>query len=70
MPADRGRDNDVRTIYSWLLTHSAEQDKLYLIAPETYPTKYPDERCFEVPPGYIADFSEIRQDFDRRKNTP
>lgn len=68
--ADRGRDNDVRTIYSWLLTHSAEQDKLYLIAPETYPTEYPDKHCLEVPLGYTADFKEIREDFDRRKNAP
>ena len=42
--------------FAWLVNHSADQDKLYLIAPETYPTEYPDERCFEIPPGHVADF--------------
>ena len=27
--ADPDRDNNVRAIYSWLITHSAGQDKLY-----------------------------------------
>ena len=67
--ADPDRENDVRAIYSWLVTHSASQDKLYLIAPETYQSEYPNERCLEVPKDHAADFREIRADFDRRKNT-
>jgi hypothetical protein len=67
--ADTDRDNDVRAIYSWLITHSADQDKLYLIAPETSQSDYPLDRCLEVPAGHAADFREIRSDFDSRKNT-
>jgi len=67
--ADDDRDNDVRAIYSWLITHSAGQDKLYLIAPETYQTDYPNERCLLIPNEHARDFREIRLDFDRRKNT-
>ena len=64
--ADPGRDNDVRAIYSWLVTQSAD----YLIAPETYQTDdYPNERCLLIPKKHLADFREIRADFDRRKNT-
>jgi hypothetical protein len=66
---DPDRDNDVRTIYSWLITHSADQDKLYLIAPETRQIGYPNERCIEIPPDHTADFREIRTDFEHRKNT-
>jgi hypothetical protein len=69
-PIDRDRDSDIRTIYSSLLTYSDEQDKLYLIAPDTYLTEYPDEHCLDVPPGHVADFREVREDFDRRRNTP
>lgn len=64
--ADPGRDNDVRAIYSWLITHSPDQDKLYLIAPETSQSDYPD-RCLEVPPDHAADSRQIRADFDRSK---
>ena len=67
--ADLDRDNDIRAIYSWLITHSAGQDKLYLIAPETSQSDYPLDRCLEIPPDHTADFREIRSDFDRRKNT-
>lgn len=67
--ADPDRDNDVRAIYSWLITHSAGQDQLYLIAPETHQSDYPDEQCLKVPTDHAADFREIRADFDRRKNT-
>ena len=67
--AEPDRENDVRAIYSWLVTHSAGQNKLYLIAPETYQRDYPNERCLEVPKDHAADFREIRADFDRRKNT-
>jgi hypothetical protein len=67
--ADPDRDNDVRAIYSWLITHSADQDKIYLIAPETSQSDYPLDRCLEIPPDHAADFREIRADFDRRKNT-
>lgn len=67
--ADPDRDNDVRAIYSWLITHSTGQDQLYLIAPETiYTTDYPSERCLDVPPDRAADFRQIRGDFDRSKN--
>jgi len=69
LPAsDPDRDNDARAIYSWLITHSADQDKLYLIAPETSQSDYPLDRCLEIPPDHTADFREIRADFDRRKN--
>jgi hypothetical protein len=63
---DPARDNDVRAIYSWLVNG---RDKLYLIAPETYQTDYPNERCLLIPKEHLADFREIRADFDRRKNT-
>ena len=54
LPAsDPDRDNDARAIYSWLITHSADQDKLYLIAPETSQSDYPRDRCLEVPPDHI-----------------
>lgn len=33
--ADPGRDNDVHAIYSRVNDHSPDQDKLYLVAPET-----------------------------------
>jgi hypothetical protein len=67
--ADPDRDNDVRAIYSWLITNSTGQDKLFLIGPETiYQGRYPSERCFDVPPDHAADFRQIRVDFDRRKN--
>ena len=70
LPAsDPARDNDVQSIYSWLITHSAVQDKLYLIAPETQQSDYPHERCLEIPPDHIADFREIRANFDRHRNT-
>ena len=65
-PADTNRDNDAQAIYSWLITHSADQDKLYLIAPETSQSDYTD-RCLEVPPDHAADFRQIRADFDRSK---
>jgi hypothetical protein len=67
--ADPDRDNDVQAIYSWVITHLAEPDKLYLIAPETRQVEYPHERCLEVPPDHTADFREVRADFDHRKNT-
>jgi hypothetical protein len=67
--ADPGRDNDVQAIYSGVIDHSPNQDKLYLIAPETSQRDYPRDRCLEVPPDHAADFREIRSDFDRRKNT-
>ena len=66
--ADTDRDNDVRAIYSWLITHSADQDKLYLIAPETSQSDDPLDRCLDVPPDHAADFRQIRADFDRSKN--
>ena len=67
--ADADRDNDVRAIYSWLITHSTGQDQLYLIAPETiYQARYPSEGCFDVPPDHAADFRQIRANFDRSKN--
>jgi hypothetical protein len=69
-PADEPeRDKDIQTIYSWLITHSTAQDKLYLIAPETQQSDYPPERCLEIPPDNTAAFREIRADFDRRKDT-
>jgi hypothetical protein len=64
--ADPDRDNDVRAIYSWLATQSAD----YLIAPETYQTvDYPNEHCLLIRKEHLADFREIRADFDRRRNT-
>jgi hypothetical protein len=53
--ADSDRDTDTRAIYSWLITHLAGQDKLYLIAPETDQYEYPNERCLDVPPDHSAD---------------
>jgi hypothetical protein len=67
--ADPDRDNDVQVIYSGVIDHSPNQDKLYLIAPETSQRDYPRDNCLEVPPDHTADFREIRSDFDRRKNT-
>lgn len=66
--ADPVWDNEVRAIYSWLITHSPGQDQLYLIAPETYQNDYPSEGCLHVPPDHAADFRQIRADFDRSKN--
>ena len=63
--ADPVQDSDVRAIYSWLVTHSTDQDKLFLIAPETYQTDYPSERCLDVPADHAADFRQIRADFDK-----
>jgi hypothetical protein len=65
--ADPVRDNDIRNIYSWLITHSTGQDQLYLIAPETYQTDYPRD-CLQIPPYHAADFRQIRADFERSKN--
>ena len=65
--ADPNLDNDVRAIYSWLITHSTGQDRLYLIAPQTYQTDYPSD-CLQIPPYHAADFRQIRADFDRNKN--
>src|SRR5579872_4012538 len=61
--------NEVRAIYSWLITNSTGQDPLYLIAPETYQADYPRDSCLRIPPDHAADFRQIRADFDRRKNT-
>jgi len=66
---DADRAHDIQAIYSWLITHSTTQDKLYLIAPEAYQRDYPRGRCLEIPADHTADFREIRADFDRRKNT-
>jgi hypothetical protein len=52
--ADPDRDNDVQAVYSWLINHSAKQDKLYLVAPETFQSDYPNERCLEIPPNEVA----------------
>lgn len=67
---DPGRNDDVRAIYSRIISHSTDQEKTHLIAPETTQRAYPDGRCLEVPPSHASDFREIRADFDRRKNTP
>lgn len=66
---DPDRDIDVQAIYSWTITHSAAHDRLYLIAPETYQSDYPPERCLEIPLDHAADFREIRAEFDRRRDT-
>jgi hypothetical protein len=69
-PQDQTRlDNDIRTIYSWVIDHLSGTDKLSLIAPETYPMEYPQEQCLQIPREQAADFREIRADYDRRKNT-
>jgi hypothetical protein len=68
LAADPDQDDDARAIYSWLITHSTGKDQLYLIAPETYQSEYPDKQCLRVPPDHAADFREIRADFDRSKN--
>lgn len=66
---DPGRDTDVRAIYSWVINHSAGDDKIILIAPQTNASEYPEQRCLAVPPDHTRDFRELRADFDRRKNT-
>ena len=62
-------DSDRNAIYSWVIDHLTNQEKLVLIAPETEPGEYPYEGCLEVPRDRATDFREIRSDFDRRKNT-
>lgn len=66
---DPKRDKDVQVIYSWVISHSTGPDKLYLVAPETSQSDYPQEHCLAIPPGHASDFREIRADFEGRKNT-
>lgn len=68
LPQPDSSDNDLQAIYSWFLTNSTDGDKLHLVAPETSPISYP-ERCLDIPPEHVADFREIRADFESRKNT-
>jgi hypothetical protein len=65
---DPERDKDAQAIYSWVISHSTGEEKLYLIAPKTSQSDYPQERCLAIPPEHAADFREIRADFERRKN--
>lgn len=66
---DPGRNADVQAIYSWVISNTNSQEKLALIAPETFASEFPQEICLEIPPDHAADFREMRADFDRRKNT-
>jgi hypothetical protein len=61
-------DSDRNAIYSWVIDHLTNQEKLVLIAPETEPGTI-REGCLEFPRDRANDFREIRSDFERRKNT-
>ena len=63
-----GRDEDARSVYSWVISHLTRRDKLYLIAPETRRASYPDGSCLEIPWAHATDLREIRADFDHNND--
>ena len=63
-----GRDEDARSVYSWVISHLTLRDKLYLIAPETRRASYPDGSCLEIPWAHATDLREIRADFDHNND--
>jgi hypothetical protein len=60
-----GRDDDIRAVYSWALSHSELRDATLLVSPEILHTA-PDDRCLGIPRSNLA---QMHTDFERHKQT-